>query len=94
MGEEWLRRKRHGPLGGRTTQAGRAQPKVAGAGLNLTRATLDAVLKYPSCAPKASYPSRPPGTSHACPVGHRAVAESAIPGQPGTCNSRTSKINQ
>jgi dGTPase len=40
----------------------RLEPKVAGAGLNLTRATLDATLKYPWFSPGSAGPGeRPPG---------------------------------
>ena len=40
----------------------RLEPKVAGAGLNLTRATLDATLKYPwfSAGPGGTTPPNPP----------------------------------
>ncbi len=40
----------------------RLEPKVAGAGLNLTRATLDATLKYPwlSAGPGGTTPPKPP----------------------------------
>src|SRR5208283_45550 len=47
----------------------RLEPKVAGAGLNLTRATLDATLKYPwfSAGPGGRPPQTPP-RGH-CPGG-------------------------
>jgi dGTPase len=40
----------------------RLEPKVAGAGLNLTRATLDATLKYPWFRASPGGHSAPPGT--------------------------------
>jgi len=55
----------------------RLEPKVAGAGLNLTRATLDATLKYPWFS--AGPGGRPPGTSRPAGPGTKfgAYAEDA-----------------
>ncbi len=67
----------------------RLEPKVAGAGLNLTRATLDATLKYPWFRASPGGHSAPPGTPRTPwpqtpPRRHGPGGHSASPGTPRT----------